>query len=87
MGALDAKLRSPAEIIGLDAMTQLTFEGYVVLPLDTVLGLRECVEASIEGPKRDRKILMRSIGDLVPLPTFILKGQVLRAIRLLREIQ
>lgn len=80
-------MRTPAEIIGQDALTQLAFEGYAVLPLETVSGLRECVEASIEGPKRDRKILSRKVGDMVPLPTFILKGQVLRAMRLLRENQ
>ncbi|OWU66890.1 hypothetical protein ATO1_25910 [Phaeobacter sp. 22II1-1F12B] len=68
-------MRTPAQIIGQDALTQLAFEGYAVLPLETVAGLRECVEASIEGPKRDRKILSRKVGDIVPLPTFILKGQ------------
>ena len=80
-------LRTPAQIIGQDALTQLIFEGYMVLPVETVAGLRECVEASIEGPKRDRKMLSRGVGEMVPLPTSILKGQVLRAMRLLREIQ
>ena len=79
-------MRTPAQIIGHDALTQLIFEGYVVLPSQTVDGLRECVETAIEGPKRDRKLLSRGVGDMVPMPTFVLKGQVLRAIKLLREI-
>lgn len=79
-------MRTPSQIIGHDAHTQLIFEGYVILPAKSVDDLRECVETAIEGPRRDRKLISRSVGDMVPMPTFILKGQVLRAIRLLKEI-
>lgn len=79
-------MRTPAQIIGHDAYVQLIFEGYVVLPAETVDGLRDCVAASIEGPRRDRKLISRRVGDMVPMQTFILKGQVLKAIRLLKEI-
>lgn len=78
--------RSPAQIIGHDAYTQLVFEGYTVLSNETIRGLRDCVEASIQGPRRDPKILSKRVGEMVPMPTFILKGQVLSAIRLLKEI-
>lgn len=79
-------MRTPAQIIGRDAHTQLIFEGYVVLPIRTVAELRDCVEAAIAEPRRSPKLISNRVGDLVPMQGWILKGQVLKAIRLLKEI-
>ena len=79
-------MRTPAEIIGHDAYKQLIFEGYDILPTSQVSDLKECVEASIEGPRKDRKLISPRVGEMVPMPTFILKGQVKKAIRLLKDL-
>lgn len=79
-------MRSPSEIIGHDAYMQLVFEGYSILPNDTIVELRECVEAAIEKPKRSPKLISKNVGEFVPMQAWILKGQVLRAIKLLNRI-
>ena len=79
-------MRAPSNIIGNDAYMQLISEGYVVVPARTVADLKDCVETAISGPRRSVKMISKKAGDMEPITTVLLKGQVLRAIRALNEI-